>query len=395
MKQEYDFDTLIDRGSFGGAAKWNMMEAKKADHAAGIVPLSVADMEFQIAPEIRQALKHYIDTQIPGYSAAPKGYAESVCGFMKRRHGLDVLPEYLMQTPGIVYALPRAVRALTEAGDGVIIMTPVYYPFYRVIRHAERKVTECPLIYENGKYAIDFDLFEKLASDKSNTALLMCSPHNPVGRVWTEEEIRRVAEICEKYDLGVIADEIHFDLVFPEHEHFSFGKLEGELANHMILCTAPSKTFNLAGMNLSNLIIRNPALRKKMTELFWQDGMPSQNPFGYAACQAAYEEAEGWLEALLSYLDGNRRFVKEYIEANIPQLYAVPLEGTYLQWIDCTKLGLSKEALEQLMIDHDLFLDEGYLFGDGGVGFERLNLACPRKILAAAMERFKAAVDSL
>lgn len=300
-----------------------------------------------------------------------------------------------MQTPGIVYALPRAVRALTKDGDGVIIMTPVYYPFYRVIRHAGRVVKECALIYENGTYDIDFDLLEKLASEKNNTALLMCSPHNPVGRVWTEDEIRRVAEICEKHHLGVIADEIHFDLVFPGHEHFSFGKLEGDIRDRLILCTAPSKTFNLAGMNLSNLIIWNPELREKMMKLFWRDGMPSQNPFGFIACQAAYDKGEAWLEALLTYLNGNRSFVQEYITANIPKLYAVPLEGTYLQWIDCTKLGLSKEALENLMLDYDLFMDEGYLFGEGGIGFERLNLACPRKVLEAAMERLKAAVDSL
>ena len=395
MEKHYDFDTLIDRGSFGGAAKWNMMRKKKPEVGEDIVPLSVADMEFQIAPEIRTALKTYIDTQIPGYSSAPRGYAESVCGFLKRRHGLEVEPSQLVQTPGIVYALPRAVQALTEEGEGVIIMTPVYYPFYRTIGYAGREVVQCPLHYEDGVYTIDFDLFEKLAADAHNTALMFCSPHNPVGRVWTAEEMRRVAEICEKHHLGVISDEIHFDLVYPGHTHVSFGALEGEVKNRLILCTAPSKTFNLAGMNLSNIVIFDPTLKKKFVELLWKDSIPGRTPFGYVACQAAYDEGEAWLEALLAYLDGNRKFVQKYVETHLPQLHVVPLEGTYLQWIDCRSLGLSNEELEKLMESHDLFLDEGYLFGEEGAGFERFNLACPRRVLEAAMERFRAAVESL
>lgn len=388
----YDFDTLIDRRS-GGAAKWNMMYAKKPDVGEGIVPLSVADMEFPIAPEIRAALEQYIHTQIPGYSSAPEGFSESVCAFLKRRHGIEASPEELIQTPGIVYALPRAIRALTEPGEGVVIFTPVYYPFYRAIRHCGRTVKACPLMYEDGRYGIDFDLFEQLAAEKTTTALLLCSPHNPVGRVWTEEEIRKIADICEKNGLGVVSDEIHFDLVFPGHRHISFGTLEGKIASRTILCTAPSKTFNLAGMNLSNLVVKDEALRNKLVDILRRDATPMQSPFGYVACQAAYEAGEPWLEALLQYLDGNRKFVQSYIADEIPALYAVPLEGTYLQWIDCTALGLDQAALEERMIGHDLFFDEGYLFGEEGAGFERLNLACPRSVLEGAMERLKAAAQ--
>lgn len=387
----YEFDVLTDRRC-AGAAKWNMMYAKKPDVGEGIVPLSVADMEFPIAPEIREALSRYITTQIPGYASAPEGFQESVCAFLKRRHGIEASPEKLIQTPGIVYALPRAIRALTEPGEGVIIFTPVYYPFYRAIRHSGREVKACPLLYKDGRYSIDFDLFEKLASEKGTTALLLCSPHNPVGRVWTEEEIRQIAAICERNGLGVVSDEIHFDLVFPGHHHTSFGTLGGEIALRTILCTAPSKTFNLAGMNLSNLVVKDEALRSKLINILRRDATPMQSPFGFVACQAAYEEGEPWLEALLAYLDGNRQFVQSYIGREIPELYAVPLEGTYLQWIDCTALGLDRKALEQRMIEHDLFFDEGYLFGDEGEGFERINLACPRHVLEEAMERLKTAV---
>ena len=394
MEMQYDFDTPVDRRG-SGASKWEMMYGKKTKVETDVVPLSVADMEFMIAPEIREALHRYLDTYIPGYSTAPEGYLESVCRFLKQRHDLDVKPEMMVQTPGVVFALGRAVETLTKAEEGVIIFTPVYYPFYRVIQSAERRVVRCPLRYEEGRYTIDFALFEQLAAENENTALMLCSPHNPVGRVWTEEEIRHIAEICEKYGLSVIADEIHFDLVYPGHPHFSFGKIGGSVADRTILCTAPSKTFNLAGMNLSNIIIRNTELRRAFRAVLQASGIPGLNPFGYVACRAAYDEGEGWLDALISYLDGNRRYVSSFIEENLPQIRVVPLEGTYLQWLDCTALGLSKETLEQLMEQNDLFLDEGYLFGEEGEGFERINLACPRSILENAMQRLKNAVEAI
>lgn len=390
--KNYDFDTLINRRG-AGAAKWEMMYREKPEVDAGIVPLSVADMEFPAAPEIRAALKAYIDGQIPGYASAPSGYLESVCAFFQRRHGVKAAPEELIQTPGIVYALPRAIRALSAPGEGVIIMTPVYYPFYRAIRNTERVVASCPLRYEAGRYEIDFQLLEELALRPENTVLLLCSPHNPVGRVWTTAEIHRIAEICLRGNLSVIADEIHWDLTFPGHPHVSFGTLEGELAERTILCTAPSKTFNLAGLNQSNLLIRNEGLRRRLLGLLRADATPMQSPLGYVACQTAYEQCDGWLEALLAYLDENRRYVASYIGEQIPALYAVPLEGTYLQWVDCRGLGLEPEALKARMQAHDLFFDEGSLFGAEGDGFERINLACPRTVLAGAMERLKAAAE--
>lgn len=394
MDMAYDFDTLISRKGTG-AEKWNMMYAKKPAVGEEIVPLSVADMEFSIAPEIREALVEWAQTQIPGYTSAPDGYLQSVCDFMKRRHEIDVGPEMVLQTPGVVFALSRCIRAFSEEGEGVIIMTPVYYPFYRAIQNTNRVVVRNPLHYENGRYSIDFDLLEKQAAQEKNTVLLLCSPHNPVGRVWTEEEILRIADICERHHLSVISDEIHFDLIFPGHQHFSFAKVQGELAQRTIVCTAPSKTFNLAGMNISNLLVRNEQVRKKLIRICRGDAIPMISPFGYAACQAAYEKGEAWLEALLAYLDENRRLVASYVEETMPQIKVVPLEGTYLQWLDCTALGLSNDELETLMIQNDLFLDEGYLFGEEGSGFERINLACPRAVLQAALERFKTAVEML
>ena len=387
---KYDFETLVDRRR-AGALKWDLMRQAQPNAPEDAVPLSVADMEFVIAPEIRAALHQYIDAQIPGYSGAPEGFRESVCSFLRRRHGVSVSPEELVQTPGVVYALPRAIRAMTEEGEGIILLTPVYYPFYRVIRDTGRTAVPCPLRYEEGRYSIDFALLETLASRRENKALLLCSPHNPVGRVWTACEVRAMAEIAERYGLFVIADEIHFDLVVPGHTHTSFGTLEGEIAGRTILCTAPSKTFNLAGMNLSNIIIRDRALRERFCRELRVDATPSLNPFGYVACQAAYDRAEPWLKALLAYLDGNRRFVQEFIVRELPQLHAVALEGTYLQWVDCRGLGLERDALEAHMTAHGLFFDEGYLFGQEGAGFERINLACPRRVLVQAMERLRAA----
>lgn len=393
---QYDFETLTDRRG-AGAAKWDMMYAKKKNVGEGIVPLSVADMEFSIAPEIRAALAAYVQEQIPGYAAAPEGFAESVCAFLRRRHGIEAAPEELIQTPGVVYALPRAIRALTEAGDGVILFTPVYYPFYRAVRHAGREIRSCPLRYENGRYSIDFDLFERLAAEERTTALLLCSPHNPVGRAWTKEELERIGRICIDNGVMIAVDEIHSDLVYAPHKHIPFAAISEEFAQHSIICTSPSKTFNLAGLLVSDIIIPSDsiraAFREKMEPYYLWPGN-----FGSVAQIAAYNESEDWLEELLAYLKGNAEFLAEFLAQRMPQVkYQIP-EATYLAWLDFRALGLSNEELWDLMIHKaKVATDNGPMFGlhGEGDGFQRLNFACSRARLTEALNRIADAVDAL
>lgn len=389
----YDFETIPQRKGTG-AEKWEMMYRAKPDVGADIVPLSVADMELKNPPEIVRALHKYIDDTVPGYSIEPKGYFDAVCDYMQTRHSWTVSPQRIVVTPGVVPALLHIIPAVTEKDDGVIIMTPVYYPFYKVILENGRRVVKNPLLERDGRYTIDFENLEQLAKEKRNTALLLCSPHNPVGRVWTKEELSRIAEICLANDVFVIADEIHFDLIMPGHSHTVFATISEEMAQRTVTCTAPSKTYNLAGLNLSNVVAADETVREKLRSAMGFPYCAMQTPYGYVACMAAYEECGEWLRQLLAHIDGNRRYVEDFVAEHLPYIKVTPLEGTYLQWLDCRALGLSKEELERAMIAEDLFFDEGYIFGDEGIGFERINLACPKIVIEKAMERFARAVKA-
>ncbi|MCC8108433.1 MAG: pyridoxal phosphate-dependent aminotransferase [Planctomycetes bacterium] len=388
----YDFTATIDRTRLG-SSKWQGMRELNPDVPDGIVPFSVADMELREPPEIIQGLKDYLDNVVLGYAVATPEYDAAVCGWMKKRHGWDIRPEWIVECNGVVPALFTAVNAFTEPGDGVILLTPVYYPFFMAVEKNGRTIVTCDMVVRDGRYRIDFVELEKKAADPKNTLLIFCNPHNPVGRVWERDEIERLGTICLRHGVQVVSDEIHFDLVMPGHKHVVYSTISPEFADNAVVCTAPSKTFNLAGMQTSNIIIQNPELRRRFCHELGKTGFFSCNVLGYKACEIAYSRCEPWLDELLVLLDANRRAVEDFMKTHIPKIIVYPLEGTYLQWWDCRALGLDHKELESFMIrDALLFLDEGYIFGAAGRGFERINLACPTATLIEALERLRTAL---
>lgn len=389
----YDFETLHSRKGTG-SNKWDGMYRQHPELADNdtIVPFSVADMEFSNPPQIAQGLSRFLKDAILGYTSPTEPYRQAVVDWMARRHGWRIEKEWIVDYPGVVPALYHLVQAFTQPGDGVILFTPVYYPFYSAVRENGRSVAASPLRSNGTHYEIDFEDLEKKAADPANRICILCSPHNPVGRVWSEEELRRVGEICLRNKVLVIADEIHHDLVLPGHEHHVFASLSEEFAANSIICTAPSKTFNTAGLMTSNLIIANPELREKVLTFRKKQAVFSCNVLGYQACEIAYTQCEDWLEELLLVLERNRKLVQSFFCERMPQVTVFELEGTYLQWLDFRGLGLSYPELEQFMTEQALlFTDEGYLFGEEGQGFERINLACPTWVLQQALERLDAA----
>lgn len=393
----YNFTDIYPRQKHG-SAKWDEMYAVCAQPKEQVIPLSVADMEFATPPEIIEGLREFVlENPVLGYSEATDAYYDAVQGWMRRRHQWEIEREWIVPTPGIVPALYPAIRAFTDEGDGVIIMPPVYYPFRFSAERCGRVVVDNPLRF-NGKsnrYEIDFADLEEKAKDPKNKLLIFCSPHNPVGRVWTKEELSEVARICLENDVLVVSDEIHFDLVLPGYQHTVFSRANEAVADRCIICTAPSKTFNIAGVQVSNVIIRNETLRRQFRLQMESTGMGGLNYFAYKSCEIAYNQCEGWAEEMLRHIEENRQLVETYVKERIPELSVMPMEGTYLLWIDCRRLGMNAEELEAFMQKAQLFLDEGYIFGQGGAGFERINLACPARYIQAALERLEAAVASL
>ncbi len=384
---KYDFETIVDRSNTG-SDKWDQMKRLNPQVSRGVVPFSVADMEFKTPPEIVEGLKRYLDSSILGYTQPTASYLDAVCSWMKRRHDWAIEREWIVGSPGVVSALFLAVKALTNPGEGVIIQTPVYYPFYAAAERNQRTLIKNPLIFTGSTYLIDFDDLERKARDPRNKVLIFCSPHNPVGRVWTPEELARVGDICLRNNLLIISDEIHFDLIMPGHQHTVLANISEELANHTIVCTAPTKTFNLAGIQNSNIIIPNEEIRKAYLRTMATNGFHSLNVLGYKACEIAYTECEEWLEQLLEVVYHNHLELKKFIETEIPVIKAMGLEGTYLQWMDFRGTGLNEHELEErLHKEAEVFFGEGYHFGEEGAGFERMNLACPTRIMMEGLKR--------
>jgi aminotransferase/cystathionine beta-lyase len=386
---KYDFETVIKRANTG-SAKYEQMMGWNPNVSDDVVPFSVADMELKNPPEIIEGIKKYLDSTILGYTMPTKAYIDSVCGWMKRRHKWDVKPEWIVGSPGVVGAFYSAIKALTEPGDGIIIMTPVYYPFFSAIGKNHRDLVKNPLIKDGDTYLVDFEDLEKKAKNPRNKVLLFCSPHNPVGRVWKRDELEKIADICLRNNVVIISDEIHFDLIMPGHEHIVFASISEEAANNMIVCTAPSKTFNLAGMHTSNIIIPNKELRDIYLREVESNGFFSLNIIGYKACEIAYNECGEWLDELVELIHHNHNVLKSFMQEHLPEVKVFPLEGTYLQWMDFNELGYDKDELERLMhMEAEVFFDEGYVFGEEGNGFERMNIACPTKVMVEGLERLK------
>lgn len=389
---KYDFTTVIDRSN-AGSYKWNAMYRIDPQVEKGVVPLSVADMEFVNAPEIVSGLQDYIGRTVLGYTGPTDAYCEAVIDWMRRRHGFAPKPEWLVTTPGVVPAVDALVRCFTEPADKVLVLTPVYYPFFSAATDNGRGLVPCDLVPDGRTYAVDFDEFAKKAADPAVTLCILSSPHNPVGKVFTRAELEQLCAICLENGVYVVCDEIHHDLILPGFAHVSAGTLPEPLLSNAAICTAPSKTFNLAGLQTSNIFLPDPARRERFAD---GEGDMGVNMLGLEACRLAYTKGEPWLEALLGVIDRNKRLVEREIARHLPQVTVYELQGTYLQWLDFRPFGMDCDALEAFMTQKArLFLDEGYLFGEAGKGFERINLACPTTLLQSALDRLFAAASDL
>ncbi|WP_339816412.1 MalY/PatB family protein [Paenibacillus sp. FSL R7-0216] len=381
----YHFDERLPRrGTY--SEKWDLGRELFGD--PDVLPLWVADMDFRCAPAIVEAVTERAKHGIYGYTSRPKEYLDAITGWMERRHGWKVDASWLTDTPGVVPALGVAVQMLTEPGDQVILQSPVYNPFYDVIRNNGREIAENPLILENGHYRMDYVQLESLMQSGAKL-MLLCSPHNPGGRVWTLEELERLGELCLKYDVKVVSDEIHGDLVFAHHRHVPFASLSEAHAGITITCAAPSKTFNIPGLSTAYTLISNVAIRKSFAERIKTLAIGSLNYFGPSATIAAYTQSEDWLDAVLDYIRANRDFAIAYLAAHLPAAAPILSEGTYLLWVDCRALGWDKAQIKQMMYkEAKIAFTEGSVYGQNGEGFLRINLACPRSLLQEALERF-------
>lgn len=389
-ERNLDFDREIERRGTG-CIKYDC--AAERGKPEDVLPLWVADMDFQTSSYVLDAMRERTDHGIFGYTEEVPGYFESVRDWMLRHHDFAVERSWLVKTPGVVFALAMAIRAYTQPGDAVLIQQPVYYPFEGVIRDNGRKmVTNTLYLGEDNRYHIDFEDFERKISEQQVKLFLLCSPHNPVSRVWEEEELIRLGDLCMQHQVIVVSDEIHADFAF-RGKHHVFAALKQEYAQRCVVCTSPSKTFNLAGLSLSNIFIPSGELRKRFRSCMDAAGVSELNVMGQVACEAAYRQGEEWYRAMMRYVADNIAFIGQYVEENLPGVHLVAHEGTYLVWLDFRELGLSEAALEHKIVhEAKLWLDGGGMFGAGGAGFQRINAACPRKLLREALERIKGAL---
>lgn len=386
-EKHLDFDTVIDRKNTK-SLKYDF--AKKRGMPEEILPLWVADMDFKTSSYVTDALHDMVNHGVFGYSDTKEEYFGVVKDWMMRHHNWEVEESWLVKTPGIVYALAMAVRAYTKEGDAVLIQQPVYYPFSEVILDNGRKLVSSDLKQgADGKYYMDFaDFEEKLVQEKVKLFLL-CNPHNPVGRVWTEEELSRVGDICKKHGVIVVSDEIHSDFIF-EGKHTVFTSVKEAFRDISIVCTSPSKTFNIAGLQVSNIFIADSTLRKRFRREINASGYSQLNLAGLVACEAAYEHGDEWLDGVLTYIKANIDYTKSFLAERLPKVRMTEPEGTYLVWLDFKAYGLSDAKLNQRIIHQaGLWLDSGQIFGRAGEGFQRINVACPRSILQEALERLE------
>ena len=386
-----NFDQVIDRYNTN-SAKFDTAVAQ--GYPADVLPLWVADMDFQAPECVRQALHKAVDFGIFGYSFLGDGYFEAVRKWFSDRFGWEVQRDWLITTPGVVFALSTVIRAVTEPGDAVLVQPPVYYPFYQVIHNNGRTLVESPMIYEDGKYRIDFADFEEKIVKNDVKLYILCSPHNPVCRVWTKEELAQLGAICKKHNVIVISDEIHCDFAFPDHPHTPFVMACPEMMDHTIICTAPSKSFNLAGLQVSNIFVPGRDLYDKVKGEMGIIRYESPNMLGAIACQAAYEGGGQWLDDCKTYMRENLEFVRSYLAEHLPKIKLVEPEGTYFAWLDCTGLGMTKEELDDVIINKaKLWLDSGAIFGECAAQFQRVVLACPRATVEEAMHRLDKAIN--
>ena len=388
---KYNFDRYIERRGTD-SSKWDGFESRFPGYnASGALPMWVADMDFTAPDEVIDVLKKKAAFGIYGYPA-PKGksFDDAFIRWVKKRHDLDMMAESLVITQGVVPAITYAVQAFANEGDGVLIQPPVYYPFKdRCITYNKRKAVESPLIEKDGSYTIDFEDFERKARDENTKLFILCSPHNPTGRVFTKEELTAMGDLCVKHGVKVVSDEIHNDFVF-QGEHTVFASVKKEYEEISVICTSPSKTFNLASMLISNIFIPNRELRQRFRHEVDAAGISQLSVLGLVAAKAAYGQGDKWYEQMMSYVGENIRYVKEYVKENLPGVTVIDGEGTYLLWLDFRGCGLGPEELDHRIIyEAKLWLDSGKIFGGTGAGFQRINVAAPRAILTECLERIR------
>ncbi|MBQ9563272.1 MAG: pyridoxal phosphate-dependent aminotransferase [Lachnospiraceae bacterium] len=385
-----NLDEIIERRGTG-SIKYDL--AERMHMPEDVLPLWVADMDFRAPECVTEALKAAAEHGIFGYSEPMPGYYDAMCAWYLRNFRWKIDPSWVIQTPGVVYALSNAVRAFTAPGDPVLIQRPVYYPFTDVIEKNGRRVVNNPLKLVNGMYFMDLEDLEEKIIRENVRLMILCSPHNPVGRVWTKQEMLKFGEIVRRHGLIVVSDEIHSDFVHPGYRHHVFSATCPEMADYSVICTAPSKTFNLAGLQVSNIVVENDQLRDMLKTEIGRSGYGQCNQLGLLACKAAYEGGQEWLDEVRAYIKGNLDYVRKFTEERLPMIRVIEPEGTYLLWMDFSGLRLNAEELNQLIIGKArLWLDDGEMFGEEGRNFQRWNLACPRSVLVEAMERLEAAV---
>lgn len=385
----YNFDAVIDRSN-NYAAKWSEMDKKYGTN--DLLPMWVADMDFKAAPCIIDALKERLDQGIYGYTTRPASYNESIVNWVDRRYGWNIKPEWLMFSPGVIPAISMIINEMTNENDKIMIQEPVYSPFNSVVKQNKRELVISPLVkLEDGNYVMDYeDIEEKIKDVKM---FILCNPHNPVGRVWTKEELKKLGDICLKHNVLVISDEIHSDIILKNHKHTPFGSISEEFAQNSITCMAPTKTFNIAGLQTSQVILPNEKHYKILDDAFIRIDIRRNNSFSLVATEAAYNKGEKWLEDYLDYLEENIDFAINYIKENIPTLKVKKPEGTYLLWVDFSETGLSDEEISKALVEKGkVALNAGESFGIGGRGYQRINLACPKSMVEDGLNRIRKAI---
>lgn len=380
---QHNFDEIIPRRGTN-SYKWD--SAANPD----VLPMWVADMDFRTAPAVMKALKRRVEHGIFGYVRVPDAYYDATISWFGRRHDWRIEKEWIIYTSGVVPALSAIIKALTGPGDKVLVQTPVYNCFFSSIRNNGCEIISNPLIYENETYRIDFDDLEKKAADTNVRLLLLCNPHNPAGRVWSREELVRIGEICLRNHVTVVADEIHCELFFPGYTYTPFASISQEFLMNSVTCISPSKAFNLAGVQIANIVSADAEVRKKIDKAININEVCDVNPFGVEALIAAYNEGEEWLEELKRYLFDNYNYLRRFFAKHLPEFPVTKLEGTYLVWVDCSALKrISENIVTSLLEQEKLWLNAGDMYGDTGEGFVRINIACPRQILIEGLERFR------
>lgn len=382
------FDQIVPRRG-SASYKWD------SDADATMLPMWVADMDFATAPAVVAALEARVRHGIFGYAKVPDSYYQAVTDWFSQRHGLTLDARWILPATGVVPALSAVIRALTQPGDGVIVQTPVYNCFFSSIRNMQCKLVTNPLSLNDGYYRMDFEALQGLAADPQNKVLLLCNPHNPVGRAWSREELQRLGAICMAHQVTVVSDEIHCDLTMPGYQHVAYASLGPAFAQHSITCTSPSKAFNLAGLHVANIIAADDTLRQKIDRALNIHEVGEIGPLGVTALVAAYGQGASWLDELRAYLHANYQHLVAHLAEHLPDINVLPMEASYLAWLDCRKLNIYTQALSERLLAAHLRVSPGTLYGAAGEGFIRLNLACPQALLDEALVRLENTIQGI